>query len=235
MVFSGEILILLWRFFSLKLYFGFRSQVALGLLRLLGHELCVALEKWATQLTEGVSNMVVRLSHGRGPKFAEVAEMDDWWKLVVKRMEFFFVHLVAAAPAKTGKLDFLLPKTERLVGRPAIDACFLEILHQYEADPASVSLPKLKPLKQYSWMLTEKQEEKRKEMSHAVCSASDLALCDAAEPASGSGAIVPLAGFGGSSDGKKLALKVGVKHDKEKKSEAVANEKVDENDEILRD
>ena len=86
------------------------------MVKVAGHDVSVALGPYAAKLVQYVSDMVVRLTNGKGPKLAEVLEMDDFLKLVVKRMEFFYVHEAANGdPAKKDMVDFFVPNMKKLL------------------------------------------------------------------------------------------------------------------------
>jgi hypothetical protein len=185
------------------------AQVVLNLFKVQGGPQAEALGKMGQDLVDSVSDMVTRLSHGKGPKKSEVQTYDDFYKLVCKRMENFFTHTVFMGPSTStsgGKLDFS-PKSKRLVGIPAINAYFDHIIRAYAADPAQVLVKDLRCLKVHMWMLSDDAEKKVRELLQECCSSeSSAALMDMVD--SGGLEIVAVGAASSSSSSKLAAAEV---------------------------
>ena len=185
------------------------AQVVLNLFKVQGGPQAEALGKQGQDLVDSVSDMVTRLSHGKGPKKSEVQTYDDFYKLVCKRMENFFSFTVTMGPSSSasgGKLDFS-PKSKRLVGRPAVNAYFEHIVRTYAANPAHVLVKDLRCLKVHMWMLSDEAEKNVRELLQECCSSeSSAALMDMVDAVGLE--IVPVGAASSSSSSKMAAEEV---------------------------
>ena len=69
-------------------------MVVLGLAKVQGSAIALALGKTGFDMVEAASDLVTRLTHGSGPKKIDIANFDEYHKLVCKRMGNFFFHSV---------------------------------------------------------------------------------------------------------------------------------------------
>ena len=118
---------------------------------------CVALASVGEELVDGVHDYLEKLMVGKGPKAEDIAELDVFFKMCVKRMEnFCTVDIYDTAVGAKGKLFAAPPaNVKKLVGLGAVRFIFKTCVTRFEDKKAQpLTAHDLKPLKTFSWMLS---------------------------------------------------------------------------------
>lgn len=174
---------------------------------------------------DGVISLVTNLSLAIPPRQDDIGSYTGFFKLALKRCEYFCAKEVPDTGSSTGILKFAAPKTRTVFGGEALCAMFEETRAMFENPKAPpVTLHVIRPFRAFAWLLTPDQSREVQRWIASVCLRAEAGCAQANNGAASFCDVLAVASQTGGSSSSSAGPPGGSKSRAQTKAEAKKNE-----------